>query len=936
MNKRHHSPRVGHLAAAIYVLALAAPSHGESKEGAEPTKPNIVFILADDLGWRDLGSFGSTFFQTPNIDRVAARGMRFFHAYAANPCCSPTRAGLLTGLYPQRTGFNAPVGHTSAEILKARLTGTGPAWARAEGVSSASRLDTKFTTYAKLLREAGYATAHFGKWHVGFPPYAPENHGFDLDIPRWNVPGPGHGYLYPWDMKDIPSFPGEAGEQLEERMGREVSQFIRQNKDRPFFVNYWAFTPHAPFDARPELVAKHAKRMDPANPQQCAVMAAMLESFDRAVGEIGRTLEEEGLAEKTIIVFTSDNGGNMYDRVGGVPPTSNAPLRSGKGTIYEGGVRVPLIVDWPGVVRPNSVSEAIVSTTDLFATFLQMAGVPLPGNYPGDGASLVPILEGKPTSGHQTFYCYYPQSDANTGNLSGASVRRGDDKLIRYFHDNPDGSDRLELYRLSDDPGEAKNLAQSNPGLAGELNELLSAQLIATDALVPGPNPAFDPNAPHPATVQALHGPVMLPSNMSDTPTTGIPGEVRLAGDWAVSVAGTSPANKTVEIPKPDIVTVTDEKCDTLPDFAAEHATTGWMKGLRLKGVSAAECTIKSALDPASLVVRGGPEDSAVTFRPGADYDADLEWGTVWRLPEGAIKADQPVWISYRYEKMRIDSIVLSADGGVLRKAGLPHIAMPEAPALAPGETRLANVFVTSRLQALTPDNLFPILETAYPEHPATGPSVAERLLPKTLEKLKSGAPLKILAWGDSVTGYKRFQTMFVDRLRAQYPAAKIELVTEAWGGHNTEHYLKEPPGSEHNYQEKVLARKPDLVISEFVNDVGLTEQQVEERYSLFLEDFKKPGAEWIILTPHYVRPDWMGLTRQHDIDEDPRSYVKGLRLFADKHHVALADAALRYGRLWRQGIPYLTLMENNINHPNVFGHTLFADSLMALFPRGR
>jgi hypothetical protein len=429
---------------------------------------------------------------------------------------------------------------------------------------------------------------------------------------------------------------------------------------------------------------------------------------------------------------------------------------------------------------------------------------------------------------------------------------------------------------------------------------------------------------------------IAVPSNMSERPKTGVPGEVRLAGDWAVSVAGTSPATKTVEIPKSDIVTVTNEKCDTLPDFAVKHATTGWMKGIRLKGVVAAECTIKSALDPASLVVRGGPEDSAVIFRQGTDYDADLEWGTVWRLPKGAIKADQSVWISYRYGKMRIDSIVLSADGGVLCKAGLPDIAMPEAPALAPGETRLANVFVTGRLEALTPDNLFPILETAYPEPPVTGPSVAERVLPKTLEKLKSGEPLKILAWGDSVTGYNRFQTMFVDRLRAQYPAAKIELVTEAWGGHYSEDYLKEPPGSEHNYQEKVLAQKPDLVISEFVNDAGLIKQQVEKQYGLFLEDFKKLGAEWIILTPHYVRPDWMGLTRQHDIDEDPRSYVKALRLFADKHHVALADASLRYGRLWRQGIPYLTLMENHINHPNVFGHTLFADSLMALFPRDR
>ena len=173
---------------------------------------------------------------------------------------------------------------------------------------------------------------------------------------------------------------------------------------------------------------------------------------------------------------------------------------------------------------------------------------------------------------------------------------------------------------------------------------------------------------------------------------------------------------------------------------------------------------------------------------------------------------------------------------------------------------------------------------------------------------------------------------MFVDRLQAQYPAAKIELVTEAWGGRNTDSYLAEPPGSQHNYKETVLERKPDLIVSEFVNDSGLTPAQVEERYSKLLADFQSIGAEWAILTPHYVIPEWMGLTKQRDIDNDPRPYVAGLREFAVKHKVALADASLRYGRLWRQGIPYLTLMENNINHPNEFGHTLFADSLMALF----
>ena len=289
---------------------------------------------------------------------------------------------------------------------------------------------------------------------------------------------------------------------------------------------------------------------------------------------------------------------------------------------------------------------------------------------------------------------------------------------------------------------------------------------------------------------------------------------------------------------------------------------------------------------------------------------------------------------SYRHAQSRIDSIVLSADGMVLLRRGLPHAVTPGIPSIAAGEVRLANVYLPGRIGALSDENLFPILETDYPQPESQNPSIAERVLPKTLKKLREGKPLRILAWGDSVTNFKRYQSMFVERLKSQFPGAWIELITEAWGGHNTGSYLAEPPGSPHNYQEKVLDRKPDLVVSEFVNDAGLNEQQVEERYSGLLADFETLGAEWIILTPHYVRPDWMGLTSQKNIDEDPRPYVKGLRLFAGKHPVALADASLRYGRLWRQGIPYLTLMENNINHPNQFGHTLFADSLMALFPK--
>ncbi len=413
------------------------------------------------------------------------------------------------------------------------------------------------------------------------------------------------------------------------------------------------------------------------------------------------------------------------------------------------------------------------------------------------------------------------------------------------------------------------------------------------------------------------------------------PTEIGLTGDWTISVTvpGTPPIAAELEIPGPDIVTVTHEKYSKLPDFDAK-TTAGWRKGARLRGVVAAECTVEGLLDPESLVVRAESGAAAAMFRKGVDYEADLVSGTIGRLPQGAIGPDQSVYIDYRHARMRIDSAVLSADGRIVLKTGTPHTAMPEPPALAPGETRLANVFISGRLDALTEDNLFPILEPVYPEPAQTGPSVAEKLLPKSLNKLQSGEPLKILAWGDSVTTFHRYQTMFVERLTARYPHAKIELVTEAWGGRNTGSYLSEPPASEHNYQEKVLDRKPDLIVSEFVNDSGLSVTQVEERYGKILADFHKIGAEWIILTPHYVRPSWMGLPSQRNIDDDPRAYVKGVRLFAQKNQVAVAEGSLRYGRLWRQGIPYITLMENNINHPNVYGHTLFADSLMALFPK--
>jgi len=480
---------------------------------ADATKPagtpNVVFILADDLGWRDVGCFGSTFYETPNIDRLATRGVRFTQAYAASPLCSPTRASILTGQYPARIGITAPNCHLPQVQLEKRLA-KGNANMKALNADSLTRLKPDYVTLAAAMHEAGYATAHFGKWHLGFnlpqnkdDHYEPRDRGFDVDFPHTpRVAGPDGGYLAPWKFINSPPLAAKPGEHIEDRMSAEAAKFIRAHKGRPFYLNYWAYSVHGPWNARRDYIEYFKSKADAKNPQHNPLYAAMVRSLDDGVGNLLAAIDETGIADRTIIVFFSDNGGWAFppkttDPEGfeNMPATSNLPLRSGKASLYEGGTREPCVIVWPGHTKPGTSSDALLSSVDWYPTLLAMCGIKARAGVKLDGLDQTPTLLGHGAVRDRVF-CHFPHGSPNQaasipGFLPGTYVRRGDWKLIRFFADSDDGSDRFELYNLKDDIGESRNVAANNPELVRELNGLITGFLHDTEAVIPTHNPAY-------------------------------------------------------------------------------------------------------------------------------------------------------------------------------------------------------------------------------------------------------------------------------------------------------------------------------------------------------------------------------------------------------------------------------------------------------------
>ncbi len=484
-----------HITIAAFVTCCLSPV--SSAVAKENSKPNIIFILADDLGWSDTTLFETTnFYKTPNVERLARRGMTFTHAYASSPLCSPTRASVLTGLSPARTGITAPTCHLPLVQLKAKTgVGAGP---NSHSIlpSSATRFDTEHYTLAEMLKDNGYATGHFGKWHLGPKPYSPLQHGFDVDVPHWPGPGPAGSYIAPWKYPDFD--PQTPDEHIEDRMADEAVSFMESHQGEPFFLNYWMFSVHAPFDAKADLIQEYRTKVDPDDPQRSPTYAAMIHSMDDAIGTLLDTLDRLKIADNTIIIFASDNGGNMYNEVDGTTATSNAPLRGGKATMYEGGVRGPAIIAYPGTIAPASRSDEVIQSSDYYPTLLEMLSVKPQAGQAFDGISIMPALQGGKLE-RDAIFTYFPHSPNIPEWLPPAvSVHQDDWKLIRIFHGGENGKHRYKLFNLNEDLGETNNLAAAKPHRVAAMDALIEEFLVDTKAVLPIANPKFDPSKYNP------------------------------------------------------------------------------------------------------------------------------------------------------------------------------------------------------------------------------------------------------------------------------------------------------------------------------------------------------------------------------------------------------------------------------------------------------
>lgn len=462
--------------AKAFLLAAICFGHASAQSTLPSNAPNIVFILMDDMGWRDIGSAGSTFYETPHIDALAAQGTRFTKAYAASHVCSPTRSAIMTGKYPART-------------KNTNYFGAGAASGKLTTAPYVNQLELAETTLAETLGKAGYKTGFIGKWHLGGGKYLPEFQGFASNIAGSDAGHP-NSYFSPYKNDKLPD--GPAGEYLTDRLTDEAIGFITANKSVPFFLYLCEYAVHTPIQAKADLIRKYqqkAAKLDSSTPefgmegtrqlrlvQRNAAYAAMIESVDQGVGRILARLQSLGLEENTLVIFSSDNGGLAVSQG---TPTANSPLRAGKGYLYEGGLRIPLIVKWPKQIAAARETSAPVTLTDIYPTLLNAIGLPLLPQQHVDGVSFWDVLRNGSVPKNRPLFWHYPHY-SDQGGTPGSAMLSGRYKLIESFEDNS-----LELYDLVADPGEKANLAKTQPARTLQMRDTLWAWRKSLNANMP-------------------------------------------------------------------------------------------------------------------------------------------------------------------------------------------------------------------------------------------------------------------------------------------------------------------------------------------------------------------------------------------------------------------------------------------------------------------
>ena len=551
-------------------LLFALAVSGLSAVYAAPDKrPNVIVFLVDDMGWMDCEPYGSRYYETPNMSRLAAQSMRFTQAYSV-PLCSPTRATIQTGQYSARHGITSASGHQpAAEEGASRYPDKAAPSSRFLYPISRNYLDPGLVTLAEVLKGEGYRTGHFGKWHLGIAPeHRPDQHGYETSW--FCVPDPGPpSYFSPYGVQTEGRPAGKTkigtitdgpdGEYITDRLTDEVLKFLEVHREEPFFLNLCQYGLHGPWGHKEAYTAEFTRKTDPRGEQRNPIMASMIRSVDESLGRVLDKLDELGLADETLFLFTSDNGGNVHSNraddlktanlkpenpknaaieewrrwAGGEGPTNNAPLREGKGRIYEGGQRVPLMIRWPGRVAPGSTSDEVVAAIDYFPTILEAVGTPRPVRQVVDGVSLLPVLEGKGSIEREAVFTWFPHL------IPAVSVRAGDWKLIYRWEPHREYPETRELYNLKNDLGETRNLATAHPDQVAKLEKLIERFIAETGANAPIPNPVWKEPGPTKLSVAKKTSDGLVPRLAT---LAIVPGALEVTGTGARPFLGTAQA----------------------------------------------------------------------------------------------------------------------------------------------------------------------------------------------------------------------------------------------------------------------------------------------------------------------------------------------------------------------------------------------------------